>query len=247
MNAGWAAFLTVQSRESNRRSDGSPKIDLNQSLLTELYDQLEEEHGAEIATFITAYRLKGSTNIEKIEPPSSGTAAGSSSGTGSSPGSGSGSGSSSGTGSGSGSSSGSTGGGTLSNAQLQQGAQAVAGAVFGGGGTGDAGRYGPVRRGDVSVLLAVRSDRRAGHGQVNGEITTIIQSVDEQSRRSDREPPDVVRLVRLSDAEFTDGRININEAAYEVLQGLPDMPPELASQIADNNQSGTDTRRFQRI
>src|SRR5690606_29558187 len=67
LDAGWASFLTLHSRESNLRSDGSEKIDLNQSLLTELYDLLEEEFDADIAQFITAYRLKGSTNIEKLD------------------------------------------------------------------------------------------------------------------------------------------------------------------------------------
>jgi type II secretory pathway component PulK len=66
LERGWVNYLTVHSRESNLRPDGSTKIDLNQPLLTELYDQLELEYGEELAVFITAYRLEGATNVEPL-------------------------------------------------------------------------------------------------------------------------------------------------------------------------------------
>ncbi|HVJ66398.1 MAG TPA: hypothetical protein VM510_00365 [Caulifigura sp.] len=61
LDLGWSAYLTVYSRESNLRTDGSPKINLNQPLLTSLYDTLEEEFGADVATFIVAFRAYGPT------------------------------------------------------------------------------------------------------------------------------------------------------------------------------------------
>ena len=57
MNRGWSAFLTLYGLESNLNPDGEKKIDLNQSDMQELYDQLEEKLDADQATFIVAYRL----------------------------------------------------------------------------------------------------------------------------------------------------------------------------------------------
>lgn len=66
LDLGWSAYLTTDSGESNLRPDGTGKIDVNQSLLTELYDQIEEEFGEDLAIFITAYRLYGATNVEPL-------------------------------------------------------------------------------------------------------------------------------------------------------------------------------------
>ncbi|QDV20734.1 General secretion pathway protein K [Gimesia panareensis] len=59
LDAGWSAYLTVHSREINIRPDGSEKINVNQTMLTELYDELETEFGPDEARFIVAYRLSG--------------------------------------------------------------------------------------------------------------------------------------------------------------------------------------------
>lgn len=56
---GWSAYLTLFSMELNVRSDGSAKIDLNASDLEKLYDQVAEEFGDELATFIVTYRQNG--------------------------------------------------------------------------------------------------------------------------------------------------------------------------------------------
>lgn len=70
LDCGWAAYLTVYSRESNLRVDGTEKIDVNNSVLVDLYDQLNEEFGDEVAQFITAYRLYGATNVEPLDEES---------------------------------------------------------------------------------------------------------------------------------------------------------------------------------
>lgn len=74
LDPGWSAYLTVHSRESNLRADGSPRINVNEELLADLYDQLQQELGDEIARFITAYRIYGATNVEPLEGESSGLA-----------------------------------------------------------------------------------------------------------------------------------------------------------------------------
>lgn len=59
LDVGWSAYFTVHSREINIRPDGSEKINVNQTMLTELYDQLEAELGPDEARFIVAYRVSG--------------------------------------------------------------------------------------------------------------------------------------------------------------------------------------------
>ncbi len=59
LDRGWIDYLTVDSRETNLRPDGSPKINLNAFNLADLYDQLEEEFGEEVARFVVAYRIYG--------------------------------------------------------------------------------------------------------------------------------------------------------------------------------------------
>lgn len=56
MSRGWAAYLTLYSKETNQTQDGEAKIDLNQDDLEALYDALETAIGAEQALFIVAYR-----------------------------------------------------------------------------------------------------------------------------------------------------------------------------------------------
>ena len=56
---GWSAYLTSMSREVNRRDDGSPRIDVNQEDLANLYDTLITVFDEETAKFILAYRLYG--------------------------------------------------------------------------------------------------------------------------------------------------------------------------------------------
>ncbi|MEZ6065190.1 MAG: type II secretion system protein GspK [Planctomycetaceae bacterium] len=68
LDLGWSAYLTGYSRESNLRPDGTSKINVNQSLLTDLYDQMvEEEIDESIAQFIIAYRVYGAINVEPLD------------------------------------------------------------------------------------------------------------------------------------------------------------------------------------
>jgi type II secretory pathway component PulK len=59
LNRGWAAYLTVDSAETNLRPDGTPKIDVNKENLEELHKELSEALGADMANFIVAYRQGG--------------------------------------------------------------------------------------------------------------------------------------------------------------------------------------------
>ena len=59
MNGGWAAYLTLKSSESQLRPDGTEKIDLNQSDLSTLSEQLKEVFEENWVNFIIAYRQNG--------------------------------------------------------------------------------------------------------------------------------------------------------------------------------------------
>jgi type II secretory pathway component PulK len=59
LNRGWAAYLTLDSAESNVRPDGQPKIDVNMDDLEALHKQLLEVLDKEMANFIIAYRQGG--------------------------------------------------------------------------------------------------------------------------------------------------------------------------------------------
>ena len=196
LNPGWAGYLTIHSRESNLRADGSAKVDLNQSLLTELYDQLEETYGEEIAQFITAYRLAGSTNIEVIE--------------------------------------------TLSpeDQSLQEPAQLIAEDLLGGG-------DGTVTRAGMDLSSGATYEFYSLYDLIDAEVeveidetpTTLISPWTSDPGDLTENLPFLFEEFQLGDAEFTDGRINVNQTRYEVLLGLPDMTEELAAAIVDSNMN----------
>lgn len=58
---GWAAFLTIYSRERNVDSEGKPRININGNDLTTLNNDLLAVLSPEMASFIIAYRLYGGT------------------------------------------------------------------------------------------------------------------------------------------------------------------------------------------
>lgn len=71
---GWAAYLTLYSMENNLRADGQPRINLNESDLEALNEQLAEVFPPEWVTFILAYRLAGPyTGNDEAEPGLAGT------------------------------------------------------------------------------------------------------------------------------------------------------------------------------
>jgi type II secretory pathway component PulK len=59
-NPGWAAYLTVYSREQNVDNEGNPRINLNGNDLQQLQNDLTPILGEDLTNFILAYRLFGS-------------------------------------------------------------------------------------------------------------------------------------------------------------------------------------------
>lgn len=64
LDVGFREFFTVSSKERNSTSAGEKKINMNGTILTELFDQIEEAFDTETATFIVAYRLWGNENAD---------------------------------------------------------------------------------------------------------------------------------------------------------------------------------------
>jgi len=59
LDLGWMPYLTLHSRETNRRADGSDRIHINQTDLRTLHEELSEEFSEEEAQFIVAYLAYG--------------------------------------------------------------------------------------------------------------------------------------------------------------------------------------------
>jgi type II secretory pathway component PulK len=57
LDRGWAAYLTVHSRERNIDSTGNARIYVNDNNLSTLYTNLNNVLGADLANYIIAYRL----------------------------------------------------------------------------------------------------------------------------------------------------------------------------------------------
>lgn len=64
LDAGWREYFTASSKELNTTATGDRKININGTILTELYDEIEEAAGADAAKFIIAYRLWGNENAD---------------------------------------------------------------------------------------------------------------------------------------------------------------------------------------
>ncbi len=239
LELGFSAYLTVNSKESNLREDGTKKINIASDKLDELYDELETEYDKETAQFVIAYRLFG--------PAQSGSSRSSSRSRSSSGGSaktgGGGQAAKTGeqgasygetsdnikTGE-SGASTGSSPGG----ATAQQAANAAGKAVFGGQGKVTRGgldltngsRY-PVR--SIFDLIGVSVDAK-----IDSKEKTLTSPWSDETSEMQEYLPELDGVVTALAEDNLSGRINVNEAPLEILKGLPDIDDELASTIVSS-------------
>jgi DNA uptake protein ComE-like DNA-binding protein len=208
LDLGWFAYLTVFSRESNLRADGTPKIDLNQALLTELYDELEEELGAEAAQFIVAYRMYGASNLEEEEEEAA-----------TNPGVGRGG-------------QGSTGD-AMADEQLQKAAQGVAKALVSGGEGGAITRGGmDLSQGATTEITSIYYLIDAEvTGEIDGKEQTLKSPWTSDASSLKENLPLLFEALGTTTEPYLDGRININQARAEVLAGIPEMTEEILQRI----------------
>lgn len=252
---GMSSYTTIFSREMNKRLDGEARINVNNNVLTDLYDQLAAEFNDDVAKFVVAYRIFG-TQQATTGGSSSGSSggqqasaggAGGSSGGGNSPGVGTG-GSGASTGGSSGVGSGGNAarsGSTLSSSQavgqgstaagvqaVQRTASAVAGVLA-------VAATGNVTRGGMDLSRGGQTQIKSLYDLVGAELNATVDNVqvtltspwqdDPNSLRTTF--PDVLEKMTTRTDQFIEGRVNINQARREVLLGLPGMTDELAQSI----------------
>ena len=220
LDHGWVAYLTAHSREANRRADGAKKIDVNNGLLTELYDSLEDEFGVDAAKFVIAYRISG----PKDQPPedTSGKSVASSS----------------------------TASQTKQQQQqaIQGLTKAIAGATVGGaGGTVTRGGIDIAKGGQNKVntlwdLIGSRADVT-----MDGAKQTLDSPWPADTSSLPELLPKLMDALSTTGDEYLEGRINLNQARLEILIGLPGMDEEMANKIVtaqkldSNGQPDLDT------
>jgi type II secretory pathway component PulK len=230
---GWSRYLTIYSSERNLQQDGTPRININQQNLPQLFEQIQGLYGDTTAQFIIAYRMNGALSTTTTTGgKGSGGSGGSSGGSGGS----SGGSSSSGTSSASSSSSSSSGGG---------GSGGSSGGSRGGGGSGGGSSSSSstqtVQLGGIAVPSAAGSYHQISsiyslvgaqvRVAVNGKQTTLTSPWSNNTSSMGQTLPDVLDKLTLVDDPFIQGRINVNSAPYEVLMGIPNMTQSLAQQI----------------
>lgn len=203
LDLGWQAYLTTVSRELNLRPDGTSKIDVNNGILSDLYDELEAEFGEDVAKFVVAYRMGG----PKDQPPDDETSSG-------------------------GLSSSSTAGQQRQQLERQvTGAVGqIAGAALSPGGTVTRGGMDLARGAQFQVkslweLMDPATSRT--DATVDGREVELVSPWTPDAATI----PLVMEALTTTSDTYLEGRININQARPEILAGLPNMTSEVVSAI----------------
>ena len=221
LQLGWSAYLSAHGRETNTRWDGSTRININNNNLAELYDQLEEEFDATVAQFVVAYRV--TAQAQSAVNSATQSTGGQNSGSGNTN---------------------QSGGGNISTAnlnqqyqQLQQAATALGSAVGGGGG-------GTVTRGGIDLSKGAGKQLQSlyelvgatAQATVNGSVTTLQSPWASDSSSMVGYLPSLFDTLAVNTEQFTDGRLNINEARYDTLLSVPGMTESIAQAILAKRQ-----------
>jgi DNA uptake protein ComE-like DNA-binding protein len=244
LDHGWVAFLTAYSRESNLRADGRPKIHLNNGLLTDLFDQVEDEFGEATAKFIIAIRLNSPKSTAPATMSSSNslsnTSSSSKSNSNSSTNKSSGGQNSNGNKSSSGGKSGATGLATSSTGQGQQQQQqqavqsltkAIASAALSPGGKVTRGGIDISAGGSYTITSPWTLFGAVANAQVSGASTDMPSPWPADPNQLKAVLVKLLDTFTLSEDEFLEGRININQARREILLGIPVLTEDLVEKI----------------
>jgi len=219
---GWSAYLTVFSRETNRRDDGTKRIDLNQKDLADLYDQLEQELNKDTARFVTAYRMNGPKNTEDGgRTPSSGTSRSSS---------------------GNRVSSSSNRATPSGNRATQSGNRASRSSSRSPSGQGakvtrdgmDLSSEGGNKIKSLFDLVGVQAEATIDGASTDLDSPWSIDAIEMQEYL-----PGLIDVLSITSDEFIEGRVNINQTRLEVLMGLPGMTENVARAIVESMGSSS--------
>lgn len=236
LRPGWHSFLTIHSRETNLRPDGTKKIHINQGLLTDLYDAVEPELDEDAARFIVAYRMYG-PNDGEVDPQGSEGQTGDDATGEATDAEASGGRQSSENSSDSQSSATSSSRGPTADeaAQMDRLAGGLAKAI-GGSQEADA-----VTRGGLDLSPGAKFEIKSLYDLFDREVDVPADEENDIEAETIASPwssggittdfPLLHDLFSLTESTSFEGRINVNEARVEVLYGLPGMPPGLADAI----------------
>lgn len=259
LQRGWSAYLTVHSRETNLQADGTARINVNGNALSDLYDKLAEGFDETTAKFVVAFRMNGpvqqpgSTSGQSGggsgSPGSGGNSGGNSGNQGSSGGNSGGASSSAGRPTSGGSSSGggsSGGGGSTSSAGAQNAAMQQAASALGSAAAAASG--GTVTRAGMDLTKGGSKKLKSLYEMVGVKVRVTYadgkpaETIDSPWKDDPSEMPTYLPVLMdkltLRDDKFIEGRVNVNEARYEVLLGVPQMTEELAKSIVDAQSAG---------
>ena len=212
LDLGWNSYLTIFSSESNLQQDGTERIDLNQPLLTELYDQLNDEFGAETAMFITAFRLNGPVTPSAVSGSTTASTGDATTDNALQ---------------------------AIGNGIAQQITRVATGS---GGGTDGAGSdAGAITRAGMDLSPGAKVTIVSLYELVDSQVTVAIDGTDttldspwSSSGGLATSLPTLLEEMTTTSAATLDGRININQARREVLLGVPGMPADLPDLIASH-------------
>lgn len=225
LRRGWNASLTVNSRESNLRSDGRRKINVNQRSLVTLYDELESKLGERVAQFVVAYRLNGSLErqqelIEEIKKRREGgfdvdglTAE-------------------------------DLEAEAMERAAIQRGSAAT-GRSDGNSTDRRVPSADDAERGGLSLTAAKTERIRSLIDLFGASVRITINGVDSvldspwtgDPGSIQSELPNLIDRLTTTDSNTISGRINVNQARFEVLVGIPGITEELANSIVATQRS----------
>ena len=239
LDLGWVAFLTAYGRESNLRADGRKKIHLNNGLLTDLYDELEEEFGEPTAKFVIAMRMNGpetnnqnsngNQNNNNNDDSDAGAGGGNNKGGGGNQGGNRGGGG--GNGGGLNSSSTAKGANNNANSAMQGLAKGLAEGALSPGGKVTRGGIDITAGGSNQITSLWSLFGVTSKVDVNGNSQILKSPWPDDPNQLNSVLPTLLDTLSTTNDEFLEGRININQARREVLMGVPGLDEELVEKI----------------
>jgi type II secretion system (T2SS) protein K len=206
LDRGWHALLTTASREANLRSDGTPRINVNQDDLVALYDELLAEFDEETALFVTAMRIGSATGDD-----AEGASGANDSGAG-------------GSGRGGGGAAESSGPGATQEPASQTG----------GGGSGTSVARGGLdlsSGGQTQINSLYELVGATLSAEVNDQTVELASPWPDDPSSLAESLPILLDTLATTDEEFVEGRVNIAQAPREVLLAIPDIDEELVNAI----------------
>ncbi|HLJ93245.1 MAG TPA: type II secretion system protein GspK, partial [Gemmataceae bacterium] len=249
VDQGWAAYLTIYSRELNVDASGNPRIYVNDSDLNTLYENLSSAVGQDLANYIIAYRMYGPANSSPSNSGSSGSQNNptSKTGSGSSPSSTSKQPTTSSNNTTKPGSSGGGGGSAQSNAGNSSSANK-------GGGSGGSSSSAParltrqnlgnMRQGQLqsisSLYALINSQVQIPSSTPGGQPTTYASPLNDPGSLRQYLPLLLDELTTSKGNELP-ARVNVNTAPQAVLAALPNLTDADVQAIVDHRPNPSDT------